>query len=257
MKAIFNWSGGKDSALALHEVQKAGDLEIITLLTTVNAKYDRVTQHGVRSELLGRQAEAIGIPLHRLDVPANPTMETYNTLMTKALQRFKARGITDAVYGDIFLERIRSYREERLAEMGFKAHFPLWHRPTDELARAFVEAGFKAITVCVNERHLGRSFVGRVIDHDFLDDLPEGVDPCGEHGEFHSFVYDGPIFRFPVPLRTGEVVYRRYEPPEEEDGDAGATVCGTGSDFHSPTGFWFCDLLVEGKTSKSEKSIEV
>lgn len=229
MQAILNWSGGKDSALALHALQKNGGPQVGTLLTTINREYDRVTQHGVRAGLLQQQADAIGISLYRLYMPDKPSMEAYNAMMTGALQYFKSKGVQDAIYGDIFLERVRHHREERLSQMDFNAHFPLWQEDTEELARRFVDDGFKAIVVCVDERYLDQSFVGRVLDHSFLDELPEGVDPCGEHGEYHSFVYDGPVFQRPVSLQIGQVVYRNYEPPRRDERPAGAHVCIDGS----------------------------
>lgn len=241
LDAIFHWSGGKDSALALRHIRQLRSHSIKYLLTSVNPEYQRVSMHGVRVELLERQARAIGIPLHILEVPTMPTMEVYNDAMRETLQAFVRReGIGYSIYGDIFLEDLRDYRLGELAKVPMEGVFPIWKRPTRDLIVEFIEAGFKAVTVCVNARVLGEDFVGREIDQAFVDDLPDGVDVCGENGEFHSFVYDGPIFREPVAVRTGEKVFRRYETANWEDktdsypGHARETA---------DTGFWYCDLL--------------
>ncbi|MBN4049629.1 diphthine--ammonia ligase [Bacteroidales bacterium AH-315-N07] len=241
-KAIFNWSGGKDSSLALYKVLKEDNFNIRYLLTTVSSKYRRISQHGVREILLEKQAESIGIPLHKLIMPDNPTMETYNRMMENIFQEFKGQGINYSIYGDIFLEDLRKYREDRLALVGFKGEFPIWQLPTGKLVKEFIDLGFKAIVVCVDERYLDKSFTGREIDESFLKDLPKKVDPCGENGEFHSFVYDGPIFKNPVAVEKGEIVYRRYVPPERDETDD-TFNCGSNDSSHIATGFWFCDLL--------------
>ena len=239
-KALFNWSGGKDSSICLHKVLEAGEYEIDTLLTTVSEKYQRISQHGVRVELLEQQADSIGIKLHKAMVPEWPTMESYNELMSNTLKGFKDDGLEVSIFGDIFLEDLRKYREEKLAEVGFRGEFPLWKLPTDKLAMEFIDLGFKAVIVCVDEKHLGKSFAGREFDESFLNDLPKNVDPCGEHGEFHSFVYEGPIYKKPIKFERGEVVYRRYEPKgiTDEDDDY---ECGP--DQVAATGFWYADLL--------------
>lgn len=241
-KAIFNWSGGKDSSLALYKTLQGGSYEVAYLVTSVSEKYQRISQHGVRVELLKEQAESIGIPLRQLVMPDWPSMETYNQMMKEALAGFKEEGTCHAIFGDIFLEDLRRYREERLSRAGFTGVFPIWKVPTDQLASEFIQAGFKAVIVCVDEKHLDKSFVGRDFNQAFLHDLPDGIDPCGEYGEFHSFVYDGPLFRRPIPFARGEVVYRRYTPPPRPDNWEGYT-CGTG-EVHA-TGFWYCDLLPE------------
>lgn len=233
-KAVFNWSGGKDSAFALHRVLKAGEPHVSRLLTTVNESFDRVSMHGVRTELLERQAESVGIPLLKVMLPEMPDMSTYERIMEEKLRKLKAGGIDAAVFGDIFLADLRRYREDKLAGLGIKCVFPIWQVPTDRLIMEFIGLGFKAITVCVDEKHLDKSFVGRVIDEKFVRDLPPGVDPCGENGEFHSFVFDGPIFRNPVAYRTGEVVHRKYS-RQDESSSSGADPFDTG--------FWYCDLI--------------
>lgn len=243
-KAIFNWSGGKDSSLALHKLLQNYEYDISYLVTSVSEKYNRISQHGVRAELLEQQAESIGIPLHKLIMPDWPTMETYNQMMTDALYNFRQENIHHSIFGDIFLADLRKYREERLASADFKGIFPLWEIPTKQLANEFIDLGFKAIIVCVDEKHLDKSFVGREFDQSFLDDLPVKVDPCGEYGEFHSFVYDGPIFQKPIPFTKGEIVYRKYIPLQQKENNIGYT-CGTTrySSGHPATGFWYCDLI--------------
>lgn len=242
-KALFNWSGGKDSSICLHKILRSGEYEISFLFTTVNSRYNRISQHGVRTDLLEKQAEHIGLPLKKLLLPDIPTMENYNRAMSEALTEYKHEGVDTSIFGDIFLEDLRQYREDRLSELGYKGIFPLWQQPTGDLAREFIEAGFKAVAVCIDERHLGKSFAGREYGESFLDDLPEGVDPCGENGEFHTFVYDGPIFDKPVPFTRGEIVYRKYEPPEQKEDDANDYRCGADTPEHVTTGFWYCDLL--------------
>ena len=247
-QAIFNWSGGKDSALALYKLRQAGRYEVQTLLTTLSEPFQRISMHGVRAELLDRQTAALGLPGHKLYLPETPTMAAYEQLMHQTLTELRAAGASAAIFGDIFLEDLRQYRESRLAEMGLEAVFPLWGVPTTELMREFLALGFKTITTCVNEKFLDRSFVGRVIDEDFLRDLPANVDPCGENGEFHTFVFDGPLFSAPVPFEKGEIVYRRYSAPPPAAPAAGADdydCAPAASADPSPfdTGFWYCDLV--------------
>ena len=228
-KAIFNWSGGKDSALTLYKTLALGTYDVAWLLTSVNEHFQRVSMHGVRSELLDRQAASIGIPLVKLLLPEMPDMPTYEAIMTDHLTRLKDEGAEVCIFGDIFLEDLRQYREDKLALMDLQSAFPIWKTPTDQLVREFIDLGFKATIVCVNDQFLDQSFAGRAIDQSLLDDLPPNVDPCGENGEFHSFVSDGPIFQRPVDFTLGEKVYREYPNPDGE----GA----------SQSGFWYCDLL--------------
>jgi uncharacterized protein (TIGR00290 family) len=217
-QVVLSWSGGKDSALALYELHRTGRYQVVALLTTLAQEYDRVSHHGVRSELLERQASALRLPLEKLYISVTSphpcrtdgsvVMAEYEQLMDQAMLRFKAQGIAAVAFGDIFLLHLRRYREEKLAQRGMKAVFPLWQRDTTELVRSFVALGFKAVLACVDGGKLGEAFAGRPLDQQFLDDLPVGVDPCGENGEYHSFVYDGPIFQEPVPMRVGAVVLR-------------------------------------------------
>jgi uncharacterized protein (TIGR00290 family) len=237
--SIFNWSGGKDSALAMYHALKNPALSIGKLITSVNTDYNRVSMHGLRTEFLELQAESLGLPIQKLLLTDQPTMVEYNHAMAGMMKELKAEGFTHSIFGDIFLEDLRKYREERLAETGFKAIFPLWKRDTTELIYEFLNLGFKTITVCVNAELLDESFVGRIIDKDFLKDLPKGVDPCGENGEFHTFVFEGPIFKQPIPFTIGEKVFREYKTPEcKEDNCYTNDRAGLAN-----MGFWFCDLL--------------
>ncbi|APA00589.1 MULTISPECIES: Dph6-related ATP pyrophosphatase [Flavobacterium] len=239
-KALFNWSSGKDSALALYKILQNPEFEINCLLTSVNQQFQRISMHGVRVELLKQQAESIGIPLEIMQIPEMPTMEVYENVMQQTLEKLKKKGITHSVFGDIFLEDLRQYREDKLAIMGFEGVFPIWKIPTKDLIQEFIALGFKTIVVCVNERYLDKSFVGRVIDQQFIDDLPENVDVCGENGEFHTFSFDGPIFQKPINFEVGEVVYRKYEKPKQ---DSSNTACDTDDKTAFDYGFWYCDLI--------------
>ncbi|ELI6454589.1 diphthine--ammonia ligase [Flavobacterium psychrophilum] len=239
-KAIFNWSSGKDSALALYKTLQDTEIEIVSLLTSVNKKHNRISMHGVRTQLLVQQAKSIGLPLHIMEIPEMPSMNDYEEVMQKTLTNFKEKGISHSIFGDIFLEDLRKYRENKLAEMQLEAIFPLWKIPTKALILEFLALGFKTIVVCVNERNLDKSFVGRVIDAQFIADLPDDVDLCGENGEFHTFTFDGPIFKKPIEFEIGEIVYRKYEKPKQESSN---TACDTSSSDAFDFGFWYCDLI--------------
>ncbi len=239
-KALFNWSSGKDSALALYKILQNPEFEINCLLTSVNQQFQRISMHGVRVELLEQQAQSIGIPLEIMQIPEMPTMEVYENVMQQTLEKLKKKGITHSVFGDIFLEDLRKYREDKLATLGFEGVFPIWKIPTQDLIQEFITLGFKTIVVCVNERYLDKSFVGRVIDQQFIDDLPENVDVCGENGEFHTFSFDGPIFKKPIDFEIGEVVYRKYEKPKQNSSN---TACDTNDSTAYDYGFWYCDLI--------------
>ncbi|WP_343617673.1 diphthine--ammonia ligase [Flavobacterium sp.] len=241
IKALFNWSSGKDSALSLYKILQNPAYKIEYLLTSVNQQYQRISMHGVRTELLKAQAESIGIPLKIMEIPEMPTMEVYEEVMTKTLTDFKNNGITHSVFGDIFLEDLRKYRENQLAKIGFEGVFPIWKIPSHDLINEFISLGFKTIVVCVNERHLDKSFMGRVINQDFINDLPENVDVCGENGEFHTFTFDGPIFSKPIDFEIGEIVYRKYEKPKNQN--PSNTACDTDSSDAFDYGFWYCDLI--------------
>jgi uncharacterized protein (TIGR00290 family) len=204
-RLLVSWSGGKDSALALHAL--AGDFDF-TLLTTVTEEYDRISMHGVRVDLLRRQADALGLPLETVPIPPLCTNEVYEERMHAALSRQREAGLRRVVCGDIFLEDVRRYREERLFRDGLTGVFPLWGLDSRELAERFIGLGFRAVLCCVDTRALDASFAGRFFDRSLLADLPPTADPCGENGEFHTFVCDGPNFARPVPLRLGERTLR-------------------------------------------------
>lgn len=191
-------------------------------------------------ELVEQQAQHLGFPLHTVWLPKNPSMDIYDRCMKEALDPFVQQGIKMALFGDIFLEDVRVYREQQLADLGMDGMFPLWQQSTEDLARTFIEAGFRAVVVCVDDQRLGRDFVGRPFDRAFLEALPDSVDPCGEHGEFHTFVYDGPTFSEPVAIERGEVVYRTYKASGSQNRDS---PCPASGEEATESGFWYCDLL--------------
>jgi uncharacterized protein (TIGR00290 family) len=204
----LSWSGGKDSAFALWVLRREHDVVPVALITTVTDAYERISMHGVRRSLLALQADAVGVPLVEVDIPPACTNDMYERRMEQTLASEPLRDVEAVAFGDLFLEDIRAYREDRLATAGKRACFPLWHRDTTSLAREFVDAGFEAVIVCVDPTKLDRSFAGRRFDERLLDDLPSGVDPCGENGEFHTFVYAGPILSAPLTIDIGETVER-------------------------------------------------
>jgi uncharacterized protein (TIGR00290 family) len=216
---LFCWSGGKDSAMALHSLLQRSDIHIVALLTTVTEGYERISMHGVRRELLDRQVQSIGLPLHEVRIPPQCVNPIYEARMEEALRVHLEKGVQMVAFGDIFLEDLRAYREKNLARIGMTALFPIWKRDTRELIRSFHANRFRAIAVCVDSKVLDPSFAGRELDESFFRDLPPQVDSCGENGEFHTFVFDGPIFHSPIHVRAGEIVNR--------------------------DGFVFCDILEE------------
>ena len=208
---LFSWSGGKDSALALHALLQQPEWEVVALLTSVSDEYRRVSHHGIREELLELQADAIGLPLDKLRLPTGSvpcTNAQYEQLVGDKLAGYVERGVLHVAHGDIFLADLRAYRERNLAKLGMTGVFPIWERETRALVADFVQLGFRAKLCCVEGSKLDGSFVGRELDLSLVDDLPPGIDPCGENGEYHSFVYDGPIFRWPVPFEMGVAVCR-------------------------------------------------
>ena len=205
---LFCWSGGKDSAMALHALQQSPDVQIVALLTTITETYDRISMHGVRRELLLRQVESIGIPIHEVRIPPQCVNPIYEQRMEEALRIHYVQGVRSVAFGDIFLEDLRAYRERNLARIGMTAIFPIWKRDTRELIRHFHTHKFRAITACIDPKILPHTFAGRELDDNFFRDLPPQADPCGENGEFHTFAFDGPIFRHAIPFRAGEVVER-------------------------------------------------
>ena len=207
-KAIVSWSTGKDSAYSLCEVMRTGQVEVAGILTTVTAEFARVSMHGVREELLDRQVEELGVRCWKVSLPSPCPNEVYEREMARVLGEVQAQGVTHVVFGDLFLEDIRAYREATLAEIGVRCVFPLWLRGTAELAREMISAGIRATVTCVDPRKLDGSFAGRTFDASFLESLPAEVDPCGENGEFHTVVTEGPMFRRPIPVTVGEIVER-------------------------------------------------
>ncbi|MCH7949070.1 MAG: diphthine--ammonia ligase [Candidatus Dadabacteria bacterium] len=205
---LISWSGGKDSSLALYEIQKSRDYEVAALITTITSDYDRVSMHGLRTILLDEQASSLNIPLEKIFISKNAPNDEYESRLKEVLLKYKQLGIRDIVFGDLFLEEIKKYREDLLGKIGMECVFPIWKRDTVKLAKRFIELGFKAITVCVDSNVLGKEFAGREFDEHFLDDLPKAIDPCGENGEFHTFVYDGPILKNPIDHELGEIVLR-------------------------------------------------
>ena len=255
-KVIFNWSGGKDSALCLYKIMQTRQYDVMCLLTSISQQYQRISMHGVRVDLLDAQADSIGITLIKMQIPEMPTQEIYENEMRAALTDLKRSGATACVFGDIFLEDLRTYRETKLAELNLKGLFPLWKIPTDKLIREFINLGFKTIVTCVNEKHLDKSFAGRIIDNDFLNDLPVNVDPCGENGEFHTFAFDGPIFKEPIPFDIGETVYRKYMPAKQENNSTYHSSTTNKDNAEDPfdSGFWYCDLLLPGRRIRTQKN---
>jgi uncharacterized protein (TIGR00290 family) len=207
-RAFMSWSSGKDSAFALHEARRLGLADIVGVLTTVNEKYDRVAMHGVRASLLDRQIAALGLPAIKINIPSPCTNEIYEARMAETCAAIKAQGVDHIAFGDLYLEDIRAYREEKLRPLGMTAIFPLWQRPTRALAEEMIASGLVAHLVCVDPKQLDRSFAGRRYDAALLADLPPGIDPCGENGEFHTVVSAGPMFAHAIPVTIGEVVER-------------------------------------------------
>ncbi len=224
---LVSWSSGKDSALALYEILQEKRYSVAALLTTVTRDYDRISMHGVRRVLLEQQAEALGLPLEKVILTKDASNEDYEGRMREVLGRYQARGVRSVAFGDLFLEDIRKYREDNLAKVDMTGVFPLWKRDTSELAGTLLELGFRAVVTCVDTQALGREFAGREIDGAFLAALPNGVDPCGENGEYHSFVYGGPVFRSPIRFTRGETALRDNR-------------------------FAFCDLMPDAHTTQTE-----
>jgi uncharacterized protein (TIGR00290 family) len=216
---LVSWSGGKDSCLALYELQQAGKHRAAALLTTVTRDYDRISMHGVRRVLLERQAGSLGLALRQVLIPKDATNELYEREMAAAFSEYRGEGIDAVVFGDLFLEEVRNYREQFLARHRMRGIYPVWLRDTGEFIREFISLGFKAVVTCVDGKILDSTFAGMLIDENFLSALPPHVDPCGENGEFHTFVFDGPLFKEALKFSVGEKVAR--------------------------DSFWFCDLVPE------------
>lgn len=207
-KALLSWSSGKDSAWALRLLLQREDIQVVALLTTFNSAFDRVAMHGVRRSLVELQADRMNLPLWPVELPWPCPNASYEELMRAVCQRAAAEGVTAIAFGDLFLEDIRAYRERQLSGTGLEALFPLWKLPTRRLASQMMESGMKSVVTCVDPSKLEKSYAGRCFDSAFLDSLPAHVDPCGENGEFHTFVYDGPVFSEPIPIEVAEIVQR-------------------------------------------------
>lgn len=232
---IFNWSGGKDSSLALYHCLRDPQINIKYLVTTINDAVDRISMHGVRVELLIKQAESIGIPLYQIRLPEMPGMKEYDEIMHQHLRKFKSEGITHSIFGDIFLEDLKTYRDARLAEVGMTGIYPLWKRDTHELIDEFLDLGFGTVIACTQE-HLDY-IAGVEITPELIASLPTNVDVCGENGEFHTFAFKGPIFSKEIKYKIGEKVFKEYNSPKDANDS-----CITTSD-KKRSGFWYCDLL--------------
>lgn len=228
-KTVLNWSSGKDAALAYHILRQQGQYDVTTLLTTVNKDAGRIMMHGVREEMLDLQAEQMNIPLKKINLPASPDDALYAAAMQQALDELRNEEIICSAFGDIHLEDLRKYREDQLLAAGFEALFPLWKMDSKEVVKRVEQAGIEAVIVCVNERFLGKEYLGRKVDSALLADLPDNVDACGEYGEFHTYVYNAPYFNAPIAWRRGETVHKVY------------THENTGTAWDK--GFYFMDIL--------------
>jgi len=239
-KVVFCWSGGKDSALALNRLLRDDRYEVVSLLTTCNEHFQRVSMHGVRLELLEAQAAAIGLPLEKIFVSQRSSNDEYQQKMSACLTAYKAQGVTACAFGDIFLEDLKQWRDGNLAKVGLRGIYPIWKIDSRELIREFFALGFGTVICCVNDAYLDEDAVGRNIDEEFIGALPDNVDPCGENGEFHSFAFAGPIFRRAIEFKVGEKVYRPVEVTHPTTPTSGYN-CAPGP--RQTKGFWFCDLL--------------
>lgn len=235
-KCVFNWSGGKDSTLALHHVLQDDTLEVKYLLTTISKQYERISMHGVRVSLLREQAKSIGIELYEVYLPEDASMESYNALMEAHMEILKQKGITHSIFGDIFLEDLKRYREERNASIGLETIFPIWGRSTDDIINEFLDFGYETIIVCAQQTL--EKYCGRVIDADLIKSLPSQIDVCGENGEFHTFAFNGPIFKNKIEFRLGEKINRTYKVSKtiQIAKDRAEIV-------DEEIGYWFSDLL--------------
>ncbi|MEQ8624360.1 MAG: ATP-binding protein [Vicingaceae bacterium] len=226
-KLYMNWSSGKDATLALYHLKKSDLFDVDLLFTTISKDNNRVSMHGLHKTLLQAQAAAIGLPLELLELPDSPEMITYNQLMQEKMEKLKQKGYKHTAFGDIFLEDLRAYREKQLAKLAIKAHFPLWKKDTKQLMKEFLAEGFKAIVVSANAKWFDPTVFDQPITQAWVEALPEEVDACGENGEFHTFCFDGPIFKKPIPIKSGKPLKKSYTDP---------------SDNNKTIDFWFGDL---------------
>ncbi|WP_250434486.1 Dph6-related ATP pyrophosphatase [Hanstruepera flava] len=227
-KTYFNWSTGKDSALALYYLLKNRHYKVERLITTINGSNNRVSMHGLPLSLLEKQVTSIKIPAHQIKLPEQVSIQDYNCIMQAEVKKLNNCGFTHAAFGDIFLEDLRAYREQQLAKEHVEAIFPLWNKNTKQLIQDFFDLGFKAVIVSADANYFSEDFVGKTLTQSLIDSLPKTVDPCGENGEFHTFCYDGPIFSNPIAFKIGKKTYREYAKPNTSS---------------ETSGFWFCDLI--------------
>jgi len=235
---ILNWSGGKDAALTLHYLLQNDTIKVTSLLTAINKKRRRITMHGVHESLLNAQAESIGLSVEKIELPENISMEKYSGIINSIAEKHFKNNISKYAYGDINLEDLKSFRNKELAKSGIEGVYPLWGRNTLDLAKEFISLGFKAIIVAISSDKLDDSFVGRTFDLELINDLPKTVDPCGENGEFHTFVFDGPIFKRPIGFSRGAVTSKSYTPSDEDEN----CFCNDEDQKDWDTKFWFIDL---------------
>lgn len=235
-KALFCWSGGKDSAFALYKVLQEKEYEVTALFTTINENFHRVSMHGVKEELVEKQAQSIGLPWHKMYVKEGSNAE-YEKNMEAFLLEHKAKGVEFVIFGDIFLEDLRAYRDNNLAKVGLKGIYPLWKQNTKQLADDFIKLGFKTVLCCTNDAYLGEGDVGQLFTESFVKNLPANVDPCGENGEFHSFCFDGPIYKEKIDIKVKEKIYKPLEIKTTEDHPTPLP-----KDRPKTQGFWFCEL---------------
>lgn len=219
-KTVLNWSSGKDAAYAYHILNNSSEYDVVSLLTTINKEREKVVMHGVREELLDAQANAMDIPLRKIYLPEAPEDDVYKKVMQSELEKLKKDGVVHAAFGDIHLEDLKKYREEQLAKAGFNSVFPLWKMDTREIIQHVNTTGIEAVVICVNGNKLGKEFLGRKVDASFIADLPDDVDPCGEYGEFHTFVYNAPYFSNTIKYRTGEIVSKSYPSADGKSWDS-------------------------------------
>ena len=236
-KTYINWSSGKDASFALFLMLKDTSYDISLLLTTVNSHFNRVSMHGLHRNVLEAQAQALNLPLKTIELPEMPSMEDYERIMTDNIKDLVKANYTHCIFGDIFLDDLRAYRDKNLEPFNITPVYPLWKKDTKQLIIEFLKLGFKTVIVCANSKYFNEDFVGSVIDEDFIKNLPEGVDPCGENGEFHTFCFDGPIFNHPIKYKLGEKIFREYNAPKTDN-----TVCS--NDLY---GVWYCDIELENE----------
>lgn len=232
-KTYLNWSSGKDSAMALYYLQKSQEFQVEKLLTTISLEEQRVGMHGLRKELLSNQIKSIGLPNKVIELQSSLDHSKYNELMLETNLSLLDEGITHAAFGDIFLEDLRKYREQELEKVNMKVIFPLWKKDTKALMKDLFSLGFRTIVVAATDKYFDQDFVGKELNMDVINNLPEGVDPCGENGEFHTFCFDGPIFESRIEFEIGEKVHKTYPNPNRN------------KDSKSEIGYWFCDLIAK------------